>query len=70
MELRSGKFFVPYDLKGICQWQTSHEQPVSTFVDVDPLVQAAVARENERCEQEADDSEGLDVSLRPLLPFL
>ena len=43
---------------------------VSTFVDVEPLIQAAVACKNEHFEQEANEPEGLDVSLQPLSPFL
>ena len=42
---------------------------VTTLVDVQGLVQAAVTRENWHFEGGADDSEGLGVSFRPLSPL-
>jgi hypothetical protein len=69
MEHSSGKIFAPYDRKRTFRWQTSHTEPVSTLVDTEPLIQAAVLHENECFEQGAGDSEGLDVSLRPLSPL-
>jgi hypothetical protein len=69
MHLRSGKTFVPYALKRIFGWDSAREEPLSTLVDAEPLIQIAAAREDERFEQGADDSEGLGVSLRPLSPL-
>lgn len=69
MELRSGKTFAPYSLKRIFRWETGHAEPVSTSVDAEPLIQAAVARENEFFDLGGDDSEGLGVTLRPPSPL-
>lgn len=69
MELRFGKTFAPYSLKRIFRWETGHVEPVSTSVDAEPLIQAAVARENEFFDLGGDDSEGLGVTLRPPSPL-
>lgn len=68
MHLRSGIEFVPY-LKRTLHPRTPPENPISTSVSVEPLVQDAVAREDARFEEGVDDSEGLGVTSRPLSPL-
>ena len=48
MRLRSGIEFVPYYLKSTFRPQTPLENPISTLVNVDTLIQDAVAREDAR----------------------
>jgi hypothetical protein len=62
MRLRSGIEFVPYYLKGTFRPQTPLENPISTLVNVETLIQDAVAREDARFEEGEDDSEGLGRS--------
>ena len=69
MPLRSGREFLPYALKHVSVWKATQTSPVSTSVDAQPLVRDAVAREDHRFEEGADDSEGLGVSSRPLSPL-
>lgn len=68
--LSSNAEFAPYCLKRSYRIiRTASENPIPTQVDVEPLLQSAVARENTRFEQEEDDSEGLGVSSRPTSPL-
>jgi hypothetical protein len=69
MPLRSGKEFNPHATKRVFNWLTRQADPVSTSVKVEPLIQAAVALEDDHFEQSLSDSEGLGVSLRPLSPL-
>ena len=69
MRLRSGVEFVPYALKRTFHPRATPQNPISTSVDVEPLLQGAVARENLRFEQGEDDSEGLGVTSRPPTPL-
>ena len=69
MLLHSGKAFLPYALKNAFHCRSLQPELISTVVDAEPLIQAAVAQEDERFEQGADDSEGLGVSMRPLSPL-
>jgi hypothetical protein len=69
MRLRSGIEFVPYYLKGTFRPQTPLENPISTLVNVETLIQDAVAREDVRFEEGEDDSEGLGVTSRPPSPL-
>jgi hypothetical protein len=69
MPLRSGKEFLPYILKHVSLWKATETSPVSTAVDVQPLIKEAVTHEDQRFEEGADDSEGLGVSSRPLMPL-
>jgi hypothetical protein len=76
MRLRSGAevtpHFAPYNLnpsKRIFRPQPPPDNPISTAVSVEPLIQRAVAHEDLRFEQGEDDSEGLGVTTRPLTPL-
>jgi hypothetical protein len=68
MPLRSGAEFVPYALKRPFHPQPPPQNPISTTVDVEPLLQGAVALEDLRFEQGEDDSEGLGVTSRAPSP--
>lgn len=46
------------------------EDPIATSVNIEPLLQGAVALEDARFEQGEDDSEGLGVMSRPSSPLL
>jgi hypothetical protein len=69
MLLRSGTEFLPYFLKDASQCLAAILDAVSTSISVEPLIQAAVAQEDEHFEQGADDSEGLGVCARPPSPL-
>jgi len=69
MQLRSGAEFAPYFLKRTLCPRNPPENLISTTVDVKPLIQGAVAREDTRFEQGEDDSEGLGVTSRPSSPL-
>jgi hypothetical protein len=72
MRLRSGAVFAPYcrkPSKHTFHPQTSPDNPITTTVSVEPLVQCAVAREDFCFEHGGDDSEGLGVTSRPLTPL-
>jgi hypothetical protein len=69
MRLRSGAEFAPYDLKHTFHPRTPPGNPITTSVDVEPLLQGAAALEDLRFEQGEDDSEGLGVTSRPLSPL-
>jgi hypothetical protein len=69
MQLRSGACFAPYYLKRILHSQATSENPISTRIDVKPLVQCAVALEDARFERGEDDSEGLGVASRSPSPL-
>ena len=69
MRLRSGADFAPYYLKHTFRSQTTPENPISTSVDVEPLIQCAVAQEDAGFEQGEDDSEGLGVTSRSPSPL-
>ena len=58
----------PYRLKRTAPPLT-FAPPISTSVDVEPLLQDAVALEDARFEQGGDDSEGLGVTSRPSSPL-
>jgi hypothetical protein len=68
MCLRSGAEFVPYALKRTLCPPPLLQNPISTEVDVEPLLQGATAREDIRFEHGEDDSEGLGVTSRPSTP--
>ena len=69
MQLRSGAEFAPYYLKHAFRSYATPDNPISTPVDVKPLIQSAVAQEDARFEQGEDDSEGLGVTSRPPSPL-
>jgi len=69
MHLRSGVSFGPYGLKLTLQPRAAPENPISTPVDVEPLLQEAAALEDLRYEQGEDDSEGLGITSRPSSPL-
>ena len=69
MRLRSGAEFAPYALKRAFHPQPPTQNPILTTVDVEPLLQSAVMRENLRYEQGEDDSEGLGVTSRASSPL-
>jgi hypothetical protein len=69
MPLRSGKQFLACALSRVLQWGTRQAEPVPTAVDVEPLIQAVFALEDQRFEQGLSDCEGLEVSQRPLSPL-
>jgi len=69
MLLHSGKDFAPYLLKPIFHWKSTSLDSIPTPVDFQPLVELAVANEDQRFEQGADDSEGLGVSSRLTSPL-
>ena len=56
MLLRSGTEFLPYFLKDASRRLAAILDAVSTFISMEPLIQVAVAQEDERFEQGADDS--------------
>jgi hypothetical protein len=68
MRLRSGLDFAPYTLKIASGPRPLHHDPITTAVDVEPLLQVAVVLENLRFDQGEDDSEGLGVTSRPPSP--
>jgi hypothetical protein len=72
MRLRSGAEFAPNYLKRTTRpfAFAPPEDPIATSVDVEPLLQGAVALEDARFEQGEDDSEGLGVTSRPSSPLL
>ena len=63
--------FAPYHLKRTTRPHTfaPPESPITTTVDVEPLLQGAIALEDARFEQGEDDSEGLGVTSRPSSPL-
>lgn len=69
MRLRSGAEFDPYNLKHTFRPRTVPENPISTSVDVEPLLQGATALEDLRYEQGEDDTEGLGVTSRSPSPL-
>ena len=69
MRLRSGAEFAPYILKCTLCPPPPPVNPVSTSVDVEPLLQGAVSLEDLRFEQGVDDSEGLGVTSCPPSPL-
>ena len=69
MRLRSGLDFAPYTLKIASGPRPLHQDPITTAVDVEPLLQVAIIQENLRFDQGEDDSEGLGVSSRPPSPL-
>ena len=69
MQLRSGAEFAPYYLKHAFRSYATPDNPISTPVDVKPLIQSAVAQEDVRFERGEDDSEGLGVTSRPPSPL-
>lgn len=69
MRLRSGAEFAPYTLKHPPGPQAPPSHPISTSVDVEFLLQGAVALEDRRFEQGEGDSEGLGVTSRPSSPL-
>lgn len=67
MRLRSGAEFAPYYLKRAhCPPAPSLDSPISTVVDVEPLLRGATAQEDLRFEEGEDDSEGVGVTSTPL----
>ena len=69
MRLRSGAEFAPYYLKRNFFPKIPPPHPIATPVDIEPLLQGAVAHEDLRFEQGEDDSEGLGVTSRPPTPL-
>ena len=69
MRLCSGADFAPYYSKHNFHPQAAPENLISTMVNVEPLIQGAVALEDARFEQGEDDSEGLGVTSRPSSPL-
>ena len=70
MQLRSGTEFAPYyGLKHTFRPRAPPENPISTLVNVEPLIRDAVAHEDVRFEQGEDDTEGLGVTSRPPSPL-
>ena len=66
MCLRSGAEFAPYYAKrSTFLHTTAPDNPISTSVNVEPLLQEAAAREDRRFVQGEDDTEGLGVTSRP-----
>jgi hypothetical protein len=61
--------FSPYLLQRISHWKPTPADAIPTAVDVQPLLQLAVASEDRRFEQGANDSEDLGVSSRPASPL-
>ena len=69
MQLRSGADFAPYYQKRVFHFQSTSENPISTRIDVEPLIQSATAQEDARFERGEGDSEGLGVSSRSASPL-
>jgi hypothetical protein len=69
MRLRSGAEFAPYDLKHNFHPRSLPENPISTSVNVEPLLQGAAALEDLRFEEGVGDTEGLGVTSRPPSPL-
>ena len=61
--------FTPPVLNRILRWQARQADPVSTSVNLEPLIQAATALEDTHFEQGLPDCEGLGVSPRPPSPL-
>jgi hypothetical protein len=61
---KAGTDFAPAVIKRLLRWQSRQANPVTTSVDLEPLIQAASALEDERFEQGFSDCEGLGVSTR------
>lgn len=69
MRLRSGAEFAPYALRNTFLHGTVPDNPISTTVNVEPLLQEAAALEDRRFVQGEDDTEGLGVTSRPSSPL-
>ena len=65
----SGKEFLPYTLKNLLRWKATPADPVLTTFDVQPLIQVAMANEDQCFKSRANNFEGVGVSSRPISPL-